>query len=77
MSNRIEIPHRIIAAVGVQVHAADAFGIKVGHFVGRKETADGGVIIAGVQVVQVKIFELRRMEQKKNRFYLVERIKIL
>ena len=56
MSGCVGIIDRIIQAVGVEVEAVDCFGIKVTYVVGVDETSCFGIIVSGLQVVQLHVF---------------------
>ena len=52
----VNIHYRVVEAVGVEVEAVDCFGIKVAYVVGVDETSRFGVVVSGLQVVQLHVF---------------------
>ena len=55
MPTRVNIHHRIISAIRIQVKTVDAFGIKVFYRIGVKESARFGVVVTGLQIIKLNI----------------------
>ena len=52
MSGRVNVFNRIVQTISVQIKAVDSFGVGVLYGVTVEETADFGVVVAGLQGVK-------------------------